>query len=82
MVLRADRVRFAAPVDVVPLESYADAPVEQLLSDWKWIALFFNRVNTAMGKSPLYPFEISEPVMEKLGFVHTVVRETARTVAT
>lgn len=77
MVLLADRVRFAAPGDVVPLESYADAPVEHLLSDWKWIALFFNRVNTAMGKSPLYPFEISEPVVAKLGFVHTVVRAAA-----
>ena len=78
MVLQADRVRFAAPRDIVPLESYADAPIEQLLFDWKWIALFFNRVNAAMGKNPLYPFEISKPVVDKLGFVHTVLRDTAR----
>jgi hypothetical protein len=31
MVLHADRLRFSAPHDVVPLESYADAPVEQML---------------------------------------------------
>jgi hypothetical protein len=74
MVLLADRVRFAAPRDVIPLESYADVPIEQLLDDWKWISLFFNRVNTAMGKGPLYPFKISGPVVDKLGFVHTVVR--------
>ena len=77
MVLHAERVRFAAPRDVIPLESYANVPIDQLLDDWKWISLFFNRVNTAMGKGPLYPFEISAPVAEKLGFVHTVVRQPA-----
>ena len=77
MVLHVDRVRFTGPRDIVPLESYADAPIEQLLFDWKWMALFFNRVNTAMGKNALYPFEISQPVADKLGFVHQVLRESA-----
>ena len=60
IVLQADRVRFSAPRDIVPLESYADAPIERLLFDWRWMSLFFNRVNTAMGKNPVYPFEIPE----------------------
>jgi hypothetical protein len=77
MVLRADRVRFAAPRDIVPLESYDDVPIERLLFDWRWMSLFFNRVNTAMGKNPVYPFEIPEPVVAKLGFIHRVIRETA-----
>ena len=58
MVLRADLVRFSAPRDIAPLESYDDVPIERLLFDWRWMSLFFNRVNTAMGKNPLYPFEI------------------------
>ncbi len=74
MVLKADRVRFAAPGDIVPLESYADAPIEKMLSDWHWMSMFFNRVNTAMGKNPLYPFDIPPAVATKLGFVHRVVR--------
>ena len=78
MVLRADLVRFSAPRDIAPLESYDDVPIERLLFDWRWISLFFNRVNTAMGKNPLYPFEIPEPVVAKLGFIHRVIRETAR----
>jgi hypothetical protein len=78
MVLHADLVRFAAPRDVAPLECYDDAPIERLLYDWKWISMFFNRVNAAMGKSPLYPFELPQPVTVKLGFVHRVVREAAR----
>jgi hypothetical protein len=81
MVLHAERVRFAAPRDIVPLESYDDAPIEQLLFDWKWISLCFNRVNTSMGKGPLYPFGIPPPVAAKLGFIHTVIREAARTPA-
>jgi hypothetical protein len=76
MVLHADRVRFAGPRDIAPLETYAEAPIERMLFDWKWISLFFNRVGTAMGKNPLYPFDISAPVAEKLGFVHTVVRQS------
>ena len=50
--LHADRVRFSAPRDIVPLESYVDVPIERMLFDWRWMSLFFNRVNTAMGKNP------------------------------
>lgn len=77
MVLHADRVRFDTPHDVVPLQSYADVPVEQLLSDWHYISLLFNRANSAMGKNPLYPFDISPAVVHKLAFVHRVIRESA-----
>jgi hypothetical protein len=77
LVLHADRVRFSFPRDIVPPTSYDDASIEQLLDDWKWLALLFNRVNTAMGKNPLYPFVIPPPVVRKLAFVHKVIRETA-----
>lgn len=77
VVLHAERVRFAAPADVVPLDSYADVPIERMLDDWHWLALLFNRVNTAMGKNPLYPFDIPPAVIAKLGFVHRVIREGA-----
>jgi len=49
-----------------------------MLSDWHWMSLFFNRVNTAMGKNPVYPFDIPPAVVTKLGFVHRVIREAAR----
>lgn len=78
LVLHADRVRFDAPGDVIPLESYADVPIERLLSDWHFISLLLNRANTAMGKNPLYPFEISPAVVAKLGFVHRVIRGSVR----
>ena len=65
----------AAPRDIVPLESYDDVPIERMLFDWRWMSLFFNRVNTAMGKNPLYPFEIPPAVVAKLGFIHRVIRQ-------
>ncbi|BBY20730.1 hypothetical protein MSTO_09350 [Mycobacterium stomatepiae] len=77
LILVADRASVAVPRDIVPLASYADVPIEQLLYDWNWLALFFNRINTAMGKPPLYPFEIPPPVIHKLGFVHKVIRRAS-----
>lgn len=78
VMLESDQVRFAMDRDIVPLQSYADQPIERLLYDWKWLSTMFNRVNTAMGRRPLYPFEIPPPVVRKLGFVHRVIRETAK----
>jgi hypothetical protein len=78
MVLLAGKVRFSAPRGIVPLATYEDQPIERMLFDWRWMSMFFNRVNTAMGKNPLYPFEIPPLVSDKLGFVHRVIRETAR----
>lgn len=79
MVLRREKMRFTGPAgDIAPLENYDDVPVSWMLHDWKWMSLFFNRVNTSMGKDPLYPFELPGPVIDKLGFIHRVVRDTAR----
>ncbi|GAC47922.1 zinc-binding metallopeptidase family protein [Gordonia aichiensis] len=71
-----DQVRFAMDRDIIPLESYADQPIERLLYDWKWLGTMFNRVNQSMGARPLYPFVIPQPVVGKLGFIHKVIRET------
>ena len=80
--LDAQQVRFTMDRDIVPLRSYADEPIERLLYDWKWLSLMLNRVNVAMGRRPLYPFTIPEPVVRKLGFVHEVIRESARRAVT
>lgn len=78
LMLEKDQVRFSMDADIVPLQSYAGVPVEKLLYDWKWLSTMFNRVNEAMGSPPLYPFDIPQPVVRKLGFIHRVVRESAK----
>jgi hypothetical protein len=59
--------------DVVPLESYRDQPVKQLLDDWEWMSQSFNRINRSMGFGDLYPFVISPPVRHKLAFMHDII---------
>lgn len=83
LVLHADRVGGVIEQNVEPRSSYRDAPMSEMLWDWKWLSLFFNRINHSMGKGDLYPFTLTEPVRHKLDFVHRVVVDAAsRTAAT
>jgi hypothetical protein len=66
--------------DVVPLESYENEPVQQLLSDWEWMSQAFNRINRAMGFGDLYPFDIVGPVKHKLAFIHEIVTKAPLTI--
>ncbi|MCS0499892.1 zinc-binding metallopeptidase family protein [Protaetiibacter mangrovi] len=72
MVLDSERAARIVDHDVVPRSEYPDA--ELMLDDWQWVSLFFNRVNRAMGQHDLYPFELSPPVHEKLGFIDRLIR--------
>ena len=67
--------------DVIPLESYRDQPVAQLLNDWEWMSQAFNRINRSMGFGDLYPFVISPPVRRKLAFMHDIVTHAPLTSA-
>ena len=80
MVLSAARLDGLIDHDIVPRASYLDHGIEDVIADWRWLSLFFNAVNHAMGKDDLYPFRLVEPAVRKLGFVHEVVRQTERTV--
>ena len=75
VVLRAERVDGLLGEDVVPRQSYLDAPVEEMLRDWRWLSMLLNRASRAMGKGDLYPFTIVEPVVRKFAFVHKVVQD-------
>ena len=52
---------------------------ETILDEWLPLSYALNAVNRSMGKADLYPFVLSPAVVEKLGFVHEVVRERAAT---
>lgn len=68
-------------IDVVPLGSYRDEPIAQLLSDWEWMSESFNRINRAMGFGDLYPFDIVGPVRRKLAFMHDIITSAPLTTA-
>jgi hypothetical protein len=77
LVLQASRVDGIVADDIVPRDSYQDATMAEMLTDWHWLSLLFNRVNHAMGRGDLYPFTLTEPVKQKLDFVHRVVQDVA-----
>lgn len=47
------------------------------LLEWKRLSVAFNEINRSMGLQDLYPFAISDPVAEKLRFVHQMVQQPA-----
>ena len=49
-----------------------------LTEAWLPLTIAVNSLNRSMGQPDLYPFVLSPPVIDKLGFVHERVR-VART---
>lgn len=47
-------------------------PFEQIIADWLAVSHVLNNLGRALGQGDAYPFVISEPVVEKLRFVHRV----------
>lgn len=77
VVLDAERVDGVITHDVVPSDDYSRLGLERALADWHWLSMMFNRVNRSMGQRDLYPFTLTQPVIDKLMFVHRLVTATA-----
>jgi hypothetical protein len=58
---------------------YADATFAALMERWTPLAIGLNSLNRSMGHADFYPFIIPPPVVDKLAFVHQVVRAATRT---
>ncbi|MGI3899379.1 MAG: zinc-binding metallopeptidase family protein [Janthinobacterium lividum] len=61
----------AATVDFHPEEAESIAP---LVKAWLPLTFAFNSLNRSMGLGDLYPFVLNPAIIEKLGFVHDLVR--------
>jgi hypothetical protein len=49
--------------------------IETIIDAWLPLTFAMNSLNRAMGQNDVYPFVLAPAVVEKLGFVHRVVRE-------
>lgn len=58
----------------VEFDPYRAAEIGQLVDAWMPLSLALNSLNRAMGQPDLYPFVLSAPVIEKLAFIHRLVR--------
>ena len=46
----------------------------RLTESWLPLTVAVNSLNRAMGQPDFYPFVLSTPAIDKLGFVHDLVR--------
>ncbi|WP_181705784.1 zinc-binding metallopeptidase family protein [Chthonobacter rhizosphaerae] len=70
------RIRNSADLEgEVDFQPYAATSVEDLIDAWVPLTVAINGVNRSMGQPDLYPFVLSAPVVEKLGFIHAIVHQ-------
>ncbi len=62
----------------VGFDPYAARNFLPLITSWLPLTFAMNSLNRCMGAGDLYPFILSPPVIEKLGFIHDVVHPHAR----
>jgi hypothetical protein len=60
----------------VEFDPYRAPGMVPLIDSWLPLSLALNSLNRAMGQSDLYPFVLSQPAIDKLGFVHDLVHAT------
>jgi len=58
----------------VDFDPYRRADVDDLMGAWVPLTCAVNSLNRSMGQPDLYPFVLREPVVDRLRFVHRVVR--------
>ena len=58
-------------------DAYDIADFQPVIDNWLPIAFAINSLNRSMGQQDLYPFVLSAPAIDKLAFVHRVIRESA-----
>jgi hypothetical protein len=55
-------------------EAVAELDFGHVVAEWLPLTYAFNAANRSMGKEDLYPFVLAQEVIEKLSFVHDLVR--------
>lgn len=59
-------------------EEWGDQDITLILNQGMSVSLLLNSLNRSLGQSDAYPFALSTPVLQKLGFIHNMVRRKTR----
>jgi hypothetical protein len=59
------------------LDPYDVADFQRVIDNWIPLTFALNSLNRSMGQQDLYPFVLSQPAIDKLAYVHGVIREAA-----
>jgi hypothetical protein len=77
----APRKRIANHIDLASdlnLDPYREADFDRLIDTWLPLTYAVNSLNRSMGLPDLYPFVLSAAALEKLRFVHELIRQARR----
>jgi len=74
---KLEQCRAVRPAFGEILDPYAEGSIERIVDAWAPFVVAMNSVNRAMGRSDLYPFVIAPAVVQKLRFIHDLVRGAA-----
>jgi len=69
-----DRLRVVADFDPYDVES-----ISRLIDAWQPLSFALNGMARSMGQGDLYPFTLTQAVIDKLGYIHTLVQGAPRT---
>ncbi|WP_371155759.1 putative zinc-binding metallopeptidase [Jannaschia sp. 2305UL9-9] len=62
-----------APAQVQLEDPYHQTDVQELIDHWVPLTVAMNAMNRSMGNRDFYPFVLSQPVLDKLTFVHDLI---------
>lgn len=62
---------------IVTFDPYRTKDFDRLVSAWIPLTVAMNSLNRSMGQPDVYPFALSQPAIDKLRFIHNLVREAA-----
>lgn len=75
---RAGGLVFGSNWPFLTCDVYREETFEALMERWVPLTLALNSLSRSMGHIDFYPFVISYPARQKLGFVHDVIRSSAQ----
>ncbi|SMF48056.1 hypothetical protein SAMN02745866_03105 [Alteromonadaceae bacterium Bs31] len=65
--------RLNAGMDFLPFNPYSEMDFDKIIKNWFPLTYSVNSINRSMGISDLYPFALTDGVIEKIRFIHDLL---------
>ncbi len=65
--------RLNAGMDFLPFNPYTEPDFKQIINNWFPLTYSVNSINRSMGIADLYPFALTDGVIEKIHFIHDLL---------
>jgi hypothetical protein len=62
----------------IDFDPYRRGSIDDLIKAWAPVTVLLNSLDRSLGQPDVYPFVLTQQVIEKLGFIHALVRAAAQ----